>query len=344
MSLNRRAFIGGLAAAALIAPRRGFAASIVDATGRTITAPEHVARVYPAGPPAAVELYTLAPDLLLGWLEPIGPREREFLLPEIAARPQIPRLTGRGSGSINVEALTALKPDLILDVGNVDGSYVSLAERLQQESGIPYALLDGHLDRIGATYRALGTLIGRTDAAETLARYAESTIATITQRSAAVPSGARPRVYCARDRSGLQTARGNSMVAEPIAFVGATNVVPEERGGQTTVTIEQVASWKPDIIIASDKDFAREVRSDPAWAAVAAVKDGRVHLAPRQPFGWVDFPPAVNRLIGLWWLAKIFYPDRFPEDIKDLARDFFTAFYHVTPTPTQIERVRAGGD
>ena len=344
MSLDRRVFIGGLAAAALTAPRRGFAASTVDATGRTITASEHVARVYPAGPPAAIELYTLAPDLLIGWLEPITPQEREFLLPEIAARPQIPRLTGRGSGNIDVGALTALKPDLILDVGNVDGSYASLAGRVQQESGIPYALLDGHLDRIGATYRALGTLIGRTDAAETLASYAETTIAIITQRSAAVPSGARPRVYYARDRSGLQTARGNSMVAEPIAFVGATNVVPEERGGQTMVTVEQVASWNPDIIIASDKDFARGVRSDPSWTAVAAVKNSRVYLAPRQPFGWIDFPPAVNRLIGLWWLAKIFYPERFPEDIKDLARDFYTAFYHVTPTPAQIERLLAGGD
>ena len=58
---------------------------------------------------------------------------------------------------------------------------------------------------------------------------------------------------------------------------------------------------------------------------------------------WVDFPPAVNRLIGLWWLAKIFYPDRFPEDIKALVRDFYTAFYHVTPTAAQIERVLAGG-
>jgi iron complex transport system substrate-binding protein len=343
MSLDRRAFIGGLAAAALIAPRRGFAGNITDATGRIVTAPEHVARIYPAGPPAAIQLYTLAPDLLIGWLEPISPQDREFLLPEIAARPQIPRLTGRGSANINIEALTALKPDLILDIGNVDGSYASLAGRVQQESGIPYALLDGHLDRIGATYRALGTLIGRTDAAETLARHADTTIAIITQRSAAVPSRARPRIYYARDRSGLQTAHGNSMVTEPIAFVGATNVVPEERGGQTTVTVEQVASWNPDIVIASDKDFAREVRSDPAWAAVAAVKNGRVYLAPRQPFGWVDFPPAVNRLIGLWWLAKIFYPDRFPEDIKDLARDFYTAFYHVTPTPAQIERVLAGG-
>jgi len=29
------------------------------------------------------------------------------------------------------------------------------------------------------------------------------------------------------------------------------------------------------------------------------VRTGRVHLAPRLPFGWVDLPPSVNRLIGL---------------------------------------------
>ena len=39
---------------------------------------------------------------------------------------------------------------------------------------------------------------------------------------------------------------------------------------------------------------------------------GRVHLSPKMPFGWVDFPPSVNRLIGLWWLAKILYPEQFP--------------------------------
>ena len=342
MKFDRRTLLSGLVAA-LAAPRFGYAASITDATGRTVTAPDRLMRVYPAGPPAAVELYTLAPDLLMGWLEPIGQEDREFLLPESVALPKIPRLTGRGGDSINLDALTAVKPDLIVDIGNTGEAFSSLAARVQQQSGIPYVLLDGHLDRIGATYRALGHLIGRNEQADKLARYAESTIATIAQRSAQVPSGARPRVYYARDKSGLQTARGNSMIAEPIAFVGAQNVVAEQDGGQTTVTIEQVVSWNPDIIIAGDPDFAAQVRGDPAWAAIAAVKNKRIYPAPRLPFGWVDYPPAVNRLIGLWWLAKIFYPDSFPEDINTLARDFYAAFYHVTPTAAQIERVLAGG-
>jgi iron complex transport system substrate-binding protein len=70
------------------------------------------------------------------------------------------------------------------------------------------------------------------------------------------------------------------------------------------------------VIITIDQDFAASVRSDPALASLNAVRDGRVHLSPKMPFGWVDFPPSVNRLIGLWWLGKILYPDKFPEDIR----------------------------
>ena len=69
-----------------------------------------------------------------------------------------------------------------------------------------------------------------------------------------------------------------------------------------------------------------------------------MHLSPKLPFGWVDFPPSVNRLIGLWWLAKILYPELFPEDLRPLDARFLPRFYHVTPTDPQIDRVLAGRD
>src|SRR5262249_12899909 len=115
-------------------------------------------------------------------------------------------------------------------------------------------------------------------------------------------------------------------------------------GGLANVSIEQVLLWNPDVIITIDQDFAASVRSDPAWASVKAVRDGRVHLSPKMPFGWVDFPPSVNRLIGLRWLAKILYPDRFPEDIRAQTRDFYAMFYHRTPNDAQMDHVLAGRD
>src|ERR687897_458522 len=96
MRLDRRALLLG-ASAALLTARWARAATVTDAAGRAVPVPERVTRVSPAGPPAAILLYTLAPDLLLGWTRANRPEEREFLLPEVGARPELGRLTGRGN-------------------------------------------------------------------------------------------------------------------------------------------------------------------------------------------------------------------------------------------------------
>src|ERR1700732_389206 len=167
MSLDRRALLTGLGAA-LLAPERAQAAAVTDSAGRPIPVPARVERVFPAGPPAAILLYTLAPDLLLGWPRANRPEERAFLLPEIGARPEVGRLTGRGD-TANLEVVLQLKPDLILDVGSTNATYVSLAERVQGQTGIPYALLDGRLDKAAETYRTLGQLVRQEDRASELA-------------------------------------------------------------------------------------------------------------------------------------------------------------------------------
>jgi iron complex transport system substrate-binding protein len=307
-----------------------------------VPVPARVTRVFPSGPPAAILLYTLAPDLLIGWPRANRPAEREFLLPDIGNRPEVGRLTGRGN-TANLEVVVALKPDLILDVGSTSGTYVSLAERVQRQTGIPYALLDGRFDRIPETYRTLGQLVGRPEPAAELTRYAEDTMRTITRRIEAVPADKRPRVYYARGPRGLDTGLGGSINVETIELL-ARNVAGGTRGGLAIVSIEQVLLWNPDVIITIDQDFAANVRHDPSWAVVTAVRNGRVHLSPKLPFGWVDFPPSVNRLIGLWWLAKILYPDLFSEDMRALTRDFYRRFYHVTPSDPQLDRVLAGRD
>jgi iron complex transport system substrate-binding protein len=337
MSLTRRALLA--ASAMLLAPSATRAASVTDSAGRPIQVPETVARVFPAGPPAAVLIYTLAPELLLGWPRANRPEECAFMLPDVCARPEIGRLTGRGN-TANLESVLALKPDLIVDVGSIAPTYASLAARVQEQTGIPYALLDGRFEATISTFRLLGALTHRDP--EPLAAYTEQTLATIQARINRIPEDERPRVYYARGPRGLETGLGGSINVETIEYLGARNVAAERRGGLATVSIEQVLVWNPEVIVTIDRDFATNIRSEPQWAEVEAVRAGRVHLSPRLPFGWVDFPPSVNRLIGLWWLAKVFYPDHFDEDIRALTRDFYSRFYHVSPSDPDIDRVLEG--
>jgi iron complex transport system substrate-binding protein len=124
--------------------------------------------------------------------------------------------------------------------------------------------------------------------------------------------------------------------------MGARNVAGDQHGGLATISMEQILAWDPEIIITIDQNFARNIQSDTRWKSVAAVRAGRVHLAPNLPFGWIDFPPSVNRLIGLWWLGKILHPALFPEDLRPITRDFYQRFYHVAPTEIQLTQLLEG--
>ena len=128
MAISRRTFVAAALATVGAPTARG---GVTDATGRVLSPPEKVARVFPAGPPAAILLYTLAPDLLLGWPRANRAEECVYMLPDVCARPEVGRITGRGN-TANLESVLALKPDLILDVGSTSATFVSLAERVQQ--------------------------------------------------------------------------------------------------------------------------------------------------------------------------------------------------------------------
>ena len=340
MRLTRRSFAFG-ASAAIAMPHVARAQTLTDAAGRSINVPATVSRVFPAGPPAAITHYTLQPRTLLGWPRANRGPELVYLDPEVGTRPELGRLTGRGN-TTNLEVLLQLKPDIILDIGSVARTFVETADRVQAQTGIPYALLDGRFDKIAESFRLHGQLTGEQARAEELARYCEDVVRTCQSRVATVPQDKRPRVYYARGPRGLDTGLGGSINVETIEFMGAVNVAGQTRGGLATVSVEQVLTWDPEVIITIDQDFAANVPSDPSWASVKAVRERRVHLSPKVPFGWVDFPPSVNRVPGLWWLGKLLYPNLFPEDLNIITREFYTRFYHRTPTDAQIAFVLEG--
>ena len=314
--------------------------SVTDSAGRRAEVPARVERVYAAGGPASIFLYTLAPEKMLGWNRPPSAEERAFVPARFAELPTLGRLTGRGN-TANVEVVLAARPDLIFDYGSLTATYRSLADRTQQQIGVPYLLFDGSLSAIPAVYARVGELLGVGDRGRELGRYAERLLAETDRRVARVPTAQRPRVYYARGPKGLETAARGSINVESLERLGARNVA-EMPGGLAAVSPEQVLGWDPEIVIAIDPAFVASVRADPLWKNVRAIRDGRVYLVPQAPFPWVDFPPSVNRLIGLKWLGRIFYPEQFPEDLRQETRAFYTLFYHQAPTEAQLDTLLAG--
>ena len=343
MRSGRRSFVrSALAlAATLAAPRlRAQPARIFsDSAGRQAQLPARVERIYAAGPPASILVFAVAPDKLIGWTSTWREAERPFIARRYADLPTLGRLTGRGT-TASVEVVVQARPDAIIDYGSVSPTLVSLADRVQRQTGIPYLLLDGDFDRMADAIRRVGVVAGEEARAEALARYARDTVSDINRRVAQVPPARRPRVYYGRGPQGLNTGLAGSISAEFIEQLGAVNVAAElGRGGLVQVSVEQVLRWNPDVVVTIDPNFHALARGHPLWRELPAIKAGRFHLAPTLPFGWIDFPPSVNRLIGLRWLARILYPEAFPEDLRPIVRDFYTRCYHQTPSEAQLDQL-----
>ncbi len=314
---------------------------IADGAGRRVSVPAQISRVFAAGSPAAITLLTLAPDKLLGWTEPLRPEAAAYMPPAQAALPVLGRLTGRAS-TANAESVLNAHPDIILDLGEVDPTHVSLADRLQQQVGVPYLIYDGSFERTPELYEALGDLLGERERAAGLARYARQTLTELREGMAKVGQDHRPRVYYARGVDGLETALDGSINTEMLGYVGAINVAAApDRHSTATVSPEQVLAWNPEVVITQDDRFFRAIWTSPLWRGVKAVQEKRVYHIPNLPFGWFDSPPAVNRLIGVRWLASVLYPELFPRDLREITADFYRRFYHVELAQAQLDRLLA---
>jgi iron complex transport system substrate-binding protein len=326
-----------LLAAALALPAEA-AREFTDDAGRKVSLPDKIERVYAAGPPASVLVFALAPDTLIGWTRHFKDDEAPWIAPKYAQLPELGRLTGRGN-SANVEVVLKAKPDLIIDMGSTAETFASLADRVQSQTGIPYVLLDGRLDTTAQQIEKLGVVLGVPERGRELAAYAKGLIEPLQQKIATVPKDKRPRVYYARGPQGLTTGLAGSINVEMIEFLGADNVAGGERGGLANVGLEQVVLWDPEIIVTNDPNFYREVWKLPVWNSVTAVRNKRVYLSPHLPFGWFDYPPGANRVIGLLWLSEILYPQLFRHDLKREMVEFYRRFYHQAPTDEQVAQL-----
>ena len=308
-----------------------------------LPAPDKVRQVFAAGSPAGVLTYVLAPNKLIGWPQQLNNEARSFLAPPYRGLPFLGRLAGRGS-TVSVERLLELKPDFILDIGTVGGTQLSTAQRIAQQTGIAYVLVDGRLADSPGQLRDVGRLLGVARRGEQLAAYAEATISlTAHWRGPRAAEKARS-IYFGRGLDGLETGSRDSINMEVIDLAGARNVAADAgKGGLTRVSLEQVLTWNPDIIVSQDQALARRIASDPLWRSLASVRAGRVHGVPSLPFGWLDGPPSANRLIGVRWLLAHLHPDLVSSSgqshLRSATVEFYRLFYGVDVTRDGLGKI-----
>lgn len=168
----------------------------------------------------------------------------------------------------NVEAVLALKPDLVLLATS------SRAAARFEALGLRVLALETrtHAD-VQRTLELLGRALGVADA-QRVWRFIEAGVQAAAQ---SIPPSARgARVYFEVNRAPY-AAGAASFIGETLTRLGARNIVPAELGPFPRLSPEFVVRADPDLIMVGDTQF-NALPQRPGWSAMRALREQRLCL------------------------------------------------------------------
>jgi ABC-type Fe3+-hydroxamate transport system substrate-binding protein len=195
--------------------------------------------------------------------------------------------------------IRALAPDLV--VANMEENRRDVVDALRAE-GVPVWVTFPRTVAEGiGLVRELGALTGVEGAAADLARSLEAAHAKVLARVAARP---RTRVFCPIWRGPYMTVNRDTYVHDMLQTCGADNVFGASPVRYPTVTLEDVRTAAPDVILLPDEPYRFRAAHRADFAPIAdvpAVRGGRVHLVDGKLLSWYGprIAEALERLPSL---------------------------------------------
>lgn len=172
---------------------------------------------------------------------------------------------------VDLEALTALAPDLVLawQGGNPD----HMIEQLRQRGFRVVALAPQRLDDIGAQLEEIGRLAGSAAAARAAAADYRERLDALRRAQAGKPA---LRVFYQVSWRPLYTIGGQQLISEVIALCGGRNIFAELGELAPAVALEAVIARDPEVILTAEVQRA-ELTEWQRWPGIAAVARGHLY-------------------------------------------------------------------
>lgn len=301
-----------------------------DSTGRTVTLPANITRIAISGPLSQIYILPLAGDMLVGVSTAYAEDAQSYLPAYIYEKTEIGQLYG-GKGEMDLEALLAAAPDVVIDIGETKKTTADDLTALTEQTGIPFIHIDATVATAPEAYRILGKLLGREEKAEELAVWCENTYAMIAAMMEKVDAdnARKTLLYCLGDK-GVNVIAQGSFHAETINFMSDNLAVVEDvvsSGAGNEVDLEQILLWNPDVIIFAPDSCYEDIAASEQWQSVGAVARDDYYKTPTGPYGWLSSPPAVQRYLGMLWLGQLLYPEYTQYDLQTEVTEYYKLFY-----------------
>ena len=214
----------------------------------------------------------------------------------------------------NVEAVIAQKPDFIIAQAGVQSN---ICKTLRDMGYKIVTLFMRDYKDVLDHMRAFGVLLGKQTLVESLIAQMEAEKKEITDR---LPETSKKVVILYITSSSLSVKLDNSIAGDVANILKLKNIAsglpPDVLGSESTpLDIEYIVAKDPDVVLVTSmvrsNEAARQMMQEkfatnPAWAAIRAIREGRVVYLPQEYF---LYNAAHNYVGAIRYMAKGVYPE-----------------------------------
>ena len=246
-----------------------------QAAGQTMTITDGVGRevIVQKNPERIVSLAPANTEILFA----LGLGDKVFGVTEICNYPGEAQGKEKVGGyqGIDLEKVISIDPDLILAEDLHKTDVVPALEDL----GFTVLVMRPHdLKETEEAIELIGKITGTGDRAAEIVNDMELRAKAITDLTGTLDVSQLPRVLYAMYHEPIYTIGTNTFIHEMIMKAGGTNIAAFAGEGWPTLSLEQVISLNPQVVIVDNEASLLALNSDFRLAGLDAFKNGRVYL------------------------------------------------------------------
>lgn len=255
------------------------------------------------------------------------------------ALPQIADIPDYGSfDKVNMEELLKAAPDVVISPSDSKKTNEKMKDMglTVLEDGVN---IDDPKDVFKQSYSEIdlvAQLTGSTDVADRYYKWANGVLGLVSDRVKDIPENERVRVLPIRNDL-TQVYGNNCLWGHVEEMAGGINVSADSTAGTgkffVDVDAEKIVDYNPSFIFQINQSggFPEDTAnryinwsSDKRFKDIPAFVNGDVYLIPSGITQWCS---DIEAPLGVLWMAKTMYPDKFKDiDVKKYAADFYTEF------------------
>lgn len=248
--------------------------------------------------------------------------------------------------SVNVEELMNLDPDVVF----LWDTQTAEAEKLKEVGIIPVMVSSSaqSYDDFSDQITMIGEVLGREDqAAKLVSKFTETKDYFESRADEIAETDKTSFLYL--QTSGLSVASSLTPFTDFMNRCGGVNVTTETEGGAglgywTTVDMEQIMTWDPEVIVLSNfdaftpEDLYENKIEGQDWSNISAVKNHRVYKEGTD-ITWLCISYSEMPLY-LEWMAKLVQPELYQDlDLAQEWKDYYKEMFDIELTDEDISNI-----